>query len=106
MLKSNNTCKNHPNMTLLLETEIYERRRRTEHMSQYALAEKIGVTRNCIYLMESHTHIPKTETVFDIIIALGFSVEERKVFAEKYMEAYYQDKVVQEELERELAGAV
>ena len=85
-------------MTLLLETEIYERRRRTEHMSQYALAEKIGVTRNCIYLMESHTHIPKTETVFDIIIALGFSVEERK--------AYYKDKVVQEELERELAGAV
>lgn len=106
MLKSNKTCKNHPNITRLLETEIYERRRRTEHLSQYALAEKVGVTRNCIYKMESHTHIPKAETVFDIIIALGFSAEERKVFAEKYMDAYYKDKVVQEELEKELAGAV
>lgn len=106
MLKSNNTCKNRPNMTRLLETEIYERRRRTEHLSQYALAEKVGVTRNCIYKMESHTHIPKAETVFDIIMALGFSAEERKVFAEKYMDAYYKDKVVQEELEKELAGAV
>ena len=93
-------------MTRLLETEIYERRRRTEHLSQYALAEKVGVTRDCIYKMESHTHIPKTETVFDIIIAVGFSAEERKTFAEKYMDAYYKDKVVQEELEKELADAV
>ena len=38
--------------------------------------------------------------------SLGFSAEEREVFAEKYMDAYYKDKVVQEELEKELAGAV
>ena len=106
MLKFNNTYQNHPYKTRLLDTEIYARRKSTKGMSQYALAEKVGVTRNCIYKMESHTHIPKAETVFDIIIALGFSAEERKVFAEKYMDAYYKDKVVQEELEKELAGAV
>jgi DNA-binding XRE family transcriptional regulator len=88
-------------MTHLLETAIYKRRRRTKGMSQYALANKVGVTRNCIYLMECHDHMPKAETIFDIIMALGFSDEERKAFAEKYMDAYYKDKVVQKELGKE-----
>ena len=45
--------------------------------------------------------MPKAETIFDIIMALGFSDEERKAFAEKYMDAYYKDKVVQKELGKE-----
>lgn len=104
MLKFNETYRSHPNMIRLLEEEVYTRRRGTRGMSQYALADKIGVTRNCIYLMECHEHIPKVETVFDIIMALGFSEEERNAFAVKYMVAYYRDKEVQKQLERELAG--
>lgn len=93
-------------MTQLLETKIYERRRRTRGMSQYVLAGKIGVSRNCIYLMECHEHIPKIETILDIMMALGFKAKERKAFMEKYMEAHYADKEFQQRREKELAGAV
>ena len=82
MLKFNNTYQNHPYKTRLLDTEIYARRKSTKGMSQYALAEKIGVSRNCIYLLECHAHIPKIETIYDIMIALGFSAEERGAFLE------------------------
>lgn len=105
MPKSNNTYKTHPHMTSLLEAEIYERRKRLG-MSQYALAEKAGVARNSIDLMERHKRIPKMETIFDIIMALDFSVEEREVFAVKHMDAYYKDKEVQKQLEKEPVGAV
>ena len=63
MLKFNNTWETNPHMTQLLETELYERRRRIKGMSQDALANKIGVSRNCIYLIESHENIPKIETI-------------------------------------------
>ena len=63
MLKFNNTWETNPHMTQLLETEIYERRRRTKGISQLVLANKIGVSRNCIYLIESHDNIPKIENV-------------------------------------------
>ena len=92
MPKFHNTWETNPHMTQLLETEVYERRRRTKGMSQDALATQIGVSRNCIYLIESHDNIPKIETTLDIIQALGFSAEERKAFMEKYTEAYYKDK--------------
>lgn len=92
-------------MTSLLEAEIYERRRGLG-MSQYALAEKAGLTRNSIDLMERHKHIPKIETIFDIIMALNFNAEERKSFAVKHMDAYYKDKEVQKQLEKEPVGAV
>lgn len=70
LLKFNNTYQNHPYKTRLLDTEIYARRKSTKGMSQYALAEKIGVSRNCIYLLECHAHIPKIETIYDIMIAV------------------------------------
>lgn len=60
-------------------------------MSQYVLAERIGVSRNCIYKLERHAYIPKLETVLDIIAALGFSEDERRVFFNKYLDAYYRD---------------
>lgn len=62
-----NTWKTHPHMTQLLETEIYKRRKRTKGMSQHVLANKIGVSRNAIYLMESHKHIPRIETILEIM---------------------------------------
>lgn len=104
MPKFNNTWETKPHMTQLLETEIYERRKKTKGMSQLVLANKIGVSRNCIYLIESHENIPKIETILDIIMALGFNMEERKAFVEKYTEAYYKDKEFQRE--REMAGAL
>lgn len=106
MLKFNNTWETAPHMTQLLETEVYERRRRIKGMSQEALANKIGVSRNCIYLIESHENMPKIETVLDIIMALDFTAEERKAFMEKYVEAYYKDKEFQQEQEKEMAGAL
>ena len=106
MLKFNNTWETNPHMTQLLETEIYERRRRTKGISLLVLANKIGVSRNCIYLIESHDNIPKIETILDIIQALGFSEEERKAFMGKYTEAYYKDKEFQQEREKEMAGAL
>ena len=106
MLKFNNTWETNPHMTQLLETEIYERRRRTKGISQLVLANKIGVSRKCIYLIESHDNIPKIETILDIIQALGFSEEERKAFMGKYTEAYYKDKEFQQEREKEMAGAL
>ena len=106
MPKFNNTWETKPHMTRLLETEIYERRKKTKGMSQLVLANKIGVSRNCIYLIESHENIPKIETILDIMMALGFHAEERKAFMEKYTEAYYKDKEFQQELEKELAGAI
>ncbi len=106
MLKLNNICRTHPNMTQLLEVEIYGRRRRTKNMSQYVLADKIGVTRNCIQQMECHEHIPKTETVFDIMQALEFTKEKSAAFLVKYLDAYYKDKELSKEQGKELAGAV
>ncbi len=75
-------------------------------MSQYALADKIGVTRNCIQQMECHEHIPKAETVFDIMKALGFTKEESAAFLVKYLDAYYRDKEFLKEQGKELVGAI
>lgn len=106
MLKLNNICRTHPNMTQLLEDEIYSRRKRTENMSQYVLADKIGVTRNCIQQMECHEHIPKAETVFDIMQALEFTEEESTAFLVKYLDAYYKDKEFLKEQDKEMAGVL
>lgn len=106
MLRSNDTCTNHPHMTRLLEEEVYERRRRMNGMSQYVLAERVGVSRNCIYKMESHAYIPSIEIVLSIIAELGFSKDERRVFLDKYLDAFYKDKAFQQVQERELAGAL
>lgn len=106
MPKFNNTWETNPHMTQLLETEIYERRRKTKGMSQLVLANKIGVSRNCIYRIESHENIPKIETTLDIMMALGFNEEEIKAFMGKYQEAYYKDKAFQQEQEKKMAGVL
>lgn len=92
-------------MTQLLESEIYDKRRRMG-ISQYALAEEVGVTRNCIQQLECHEHLPRAETVFDIMQALGFDEDENVTFLRKYLNAYYKDRELQKKREEELAGIV
>ncbi len=103
MSRPNTTCKQSPNLTQLLEAEIYGKRR-AMGISQYALAEKIGITRNCIQQIECYQHLPKIGTVLDIMMALGFDEEERKAFLGRYMEAHYKDGALQKA--KELAEAV
>ena len=105
MLKLNNTCRNYPNMTRLLENEIYDRRR-AMGISQYILAERVGLTRNCIQQMECHEHIPRIETVFDLMQALDFNKDETAAFLVKYINAYYKDKELQKEFEKKPVGTV
>lgn len=71
-------------------------------MSQYVLADQIGVSRNCIYLLESHAHIPRIETILEIMLALKFSEEECAAFMGHFAEAYYKDRMLQKEMEIEL----
>ena len=106
MSKRKNIWKRYPNTIQLLEEEIYGRRKRARSMSQYALAEKTGTTRNCIQQLECHEHMPKPETVFKLIRALGFDEAEREGFLMKYTMALYKDSELQEEQEKELAGAL
>ena len=87
-------CDKYPNTMQLLEAEIFARRR-SNGISQYALANKIGLSRNCIQQMECHEQEPKAETIFDIMPALEFDVKESVVFLVKYLNAYYQDRAFQ-----------
>lgn len=105
MHKLNNTCKKNPNRINLLKTELYARRK-AMGISQYVLADKISLSRNCIQQMECYEHLPKTETVFDMMQALGFDEKESKEFLEKYLNAYYQDKAFQKDLDKGMAGII
>lgn len=104
MPKFNNTRSSFPHLTALLERCIYARRRQTKGMSQYVLVDRIGVSRNCIYLLECHAHLPRIETILEMMLALQFSEEERAAFLEEYAQAYYKDKAFQKERENELVG--
>ena len=72
-------------------------------MSQGTLSEKIGVTRNCIQQMECYEHLPQLYTLFELMKALEFKEYERKDFMGDTLSAYYKDKEVQKERERQLA---
>ena len=72
-------------------------------MSQGTLSEKIGVTRNCIQQMECYEHLPQLYTLFELMKALEFKEYERKGFMGDILSAYYKDKEVQKERERQLA---
>ena len=65
-------------------------------VSQSALAEKTGLTRNCIQQMECDEHLPLPSTMFKLIKALEFSDDETARFWEELEEAYHQDRVLQE----------
>lgn len=84
-----------PNVSRYLETSIVRRRRELK-ISQTALAEKAGLTRNCIQQLECHEHLPLPSTMFRLIKALDFSEEEAIEFWVEIDAAYMQDRALQE----------
>lgn len=96
MLKLNNTCTAHPNVTMLLEKKVYARRKERK-ISQDHLADNTGLTRNCIQQMECHEHLPKLLTLLKIMAALEFDRDEFSIFMLELWDAYLQDLQLQEE---------
>lgn len=84
-----------PNVSKFLEERLF-RRRKALKMSQTVLAEKAGVTRNCIQQMECHEHLPLPSTMFNLLQALDFTEEEAAQFWVDIENAYQQDKALQE----------
>lgn len=96
MLKLNNTCTAHPNVTTLLENKVYTRRREMK-ISQDHLADQTGLTRNCIQQMECHEHLPQLLTLLRIMAALKFNRDSFSIFMLELWDAYLQDLQLQEE---------
>lgn len=99
MLKSTNVCRRFPNVSNLLETEVYERRRARKSLSQQKLSEAMEMSRNCIQQMECHEHLPLMGTLFKLTRALEFNGEEYKDFMVRLRDAYEVDMRYQQELE-------
>ena len=95
MTKSRSVCRDFPNVSRYLEEKLFRRRRELK-ISQMALAEKAGVTRNCIQQLECYEHLPLPSTMFKLIRALEFSEEEAAAFWAEIDVAYDRDKALQE----------
>lgn len=85
-----------PNVSRYLEKKLIQKRKEL-NLTQNALAEKAGVTRNCIQQMECHEHLPLPSTMFRLIKALDFSEEEAAEFWVEIDAAYTQDRLIQEQ---------
>ena len=83
------------NVSRYLDRNIVYRRKKLK-ISQTALAEKAGLTRNCIQQLECHEHLPLPSTMFKLIRALDFSREEAAEFWVEIDAAYVRDKAVRE----------
>ncbi len=95
MPKSRSAYREFPNVSKYLSEKIF-RRRKEMKLSQSALAERTGLTRNCIQQMECHEHLPLPSTMFKLTKALEFSEEETARFWEELEDAYQQDRMLQE----------
>ena len=95
MSKSRSAYRKFPNVSRYLEEKIFRRRKELK-LSQAALAERTGLTRNCIQQLECHEHLPLPSTMFRLIKALEFSEEEAAEFWAEIDAAYDQDKAMQE----------
>ena len=95
MTKSRSVYRQFPNVTRYLEEKLF-RRRKALKISQTTLAERAGVTRNCIQQLECHEHLPLPSTMFRLIRALEFSEEEAAAFWSEIDEAYDRDKAMQD----------
>lgn len=84
-----------PNVSKILEEKIVHRRK-AQKISQTELAERAGVTRNCIQQLECHEHLPLPSTMFRLIRALQFSDEEAAAFWIEVDAAYMLDRKLQE----------
>lgn len=95
MSKPRCAYKEFPNVSRYLEEKL-TRRRREMKISQMLLAEKAGVTRNCIQQLECHEHMPLPSTMFKLIRALEFSDEEAAKFWIEIDAAFVRDKAMKE----------
>ena len=95
MTKSRSVYKEFPNVTRYLEEKLFRRRKKLK-LSQTALAERAGLTRNCIQQLECYEHLPLPSTMFRLIRALEFTEEEAAEFWAEIDLAYDQDKTMQE----------
>ena len=84
-----------PNVSKFLDEQIVHRRKELK-LSQMNLAEKAGLTRNCIQQLECHEHLPLPSTMFRLIKALDFSEEEAVEFWVEMDAAYMRDKALQD----------
>ena len=89
-------------MVQTLDEKIYSRRKRMK-ISQDTLAERTGLTRNCIQRMECYEHLLQTNTLFELKKALKFSEEEVKEFWNENPKAYLTDTELQRKREEDLA---
>ena len=84
-----------PTVSRYLDKKIVYGRKKLK-ISQTALAEKAGLTRNCIQQLECHEHLPLPSTMFKLIRALDFSKEEAAEFWVEIEAAYVRDKTIRE----------
>ena len=95
MSRSRSAYRKFPNVSRYLEEKLFRRRKELK-LSQTTLAERAGLTRNCIQQLECYEHLPLPSTMFRLIRALEFSEEEAAAFWAEIDEAYNQDKIIQE----------
>ena len=95
MTKSRSVYREFPNVTRYLEEKLFRRRKKLK-LSQTALAERAGLTRNCIQQLECYEHLPLPSTMFRLIRALEFTEEEAAEFWAEIDMAYDLDKAMQE----------
>ena len=95
MSKPRCAYKEFPNVSRFLEEKLFRRRRELK-ISQMLLAERAGVTRNCIQQLECHEHLPLPSTMFKLIRALEFSEKEAAEFWVEIDAAYDRDKTMKE----------
>ena len=95
MTKPRSARREFPNVSRYLEEKLFRRRKELK-LSQTALAERAGLTRNCIQQLECHEHLPLPSTMFRLIKALEFSEKEAAEFWAEIDEAYDRDKRMQE----------
>ena len=95
MSKPRSAYRKFPNVSRYLEEKLFLRRKELK-LSQTALAERAGLTRNCIQQLECHEHLPLPSTMFRLIRALEFSEEEAAEFWVEIDAAYNRDKAMQE----------
>ena len=105
MSKKNSVCRKFPHTSKVLVTGI-SAKRKSMGISQFKLSEGTGLSRNCIQQMECYEHLPRLETVFEMMLELQFSEQESKALLWDCLNAYREDKLRQMQRENELAGAI
>lgn len=95
MSKPRNAYRLFPHVCKFLDDTVYRKRKELK-ITQYDLAERAGLTRNCIQQMECHEHMPLPSTMFKILRALEFSEEETVSFWDGIDDAYDQDRALRE----------